>query len=131
MTLWKKVMYHDGYQFNDILGKSYDGAQEVITNDSLRTSRSNLLITLRVLLLGWTFFLAMYQFFFDWTDEWSSINTIYVIYLLIWVTFVVGLSYSIYFDNIDIVEPLFILMWVRFTLPLLDFEKRHIRDDDL
>lgn len=47
------------------------------------------------------------------------------------VVFVVGLSYSIYFDKIEVVEPLFILLWVRTTLPLLDFENRHSKDDDL
>ena len=115
-------MYHDGYQFNDIIGKSYDGAQDVVTNDSLRSSRSNLLLSMRVLLLGWTFFLGLYQFAFKWTSEWSSINTIYVVYLTIWATLVSGLIYSIKYDNLKVVEPLLLLMWFRFSLPLLDFE---------
>ena len=78
-------MYHDGYQFNDILGKSYDSeAQFVVSNDSLRNSKSNMLLTLRVLLLGWNFFITIYMNFYEWTPEWSSINTIYVVYIVIW-----------------------------------------------
>ena len=90
-----------------------------------------MLLTLRILILGWTFFLTIYMCFYEWTDEWSSINTIYTVYIVIWATFIIGLAYSIYYDDIRVVEPLFVLMWIRFTLPLLDFEMRHTRDDPL
>ena len=130
LALWKKIMYHDGNQFNEILDKSHS-ACIVNGRDSLRTSKSNLLLTLRFIILVSTFFLAIQQFLFSWEEEWSSINTIYLVYSIMLVVFVVGLSYSIYFDKIEVVEPLFILLWVRTTLPLLDFENRHSKDDDL